>query len=91
MSRFFVHDILVYMVQKYLVNNICHHLMINSLYKRVFIVCFYFVGKMGKFQSDPVKDVGSHGNLLNLMMYLGNLISVRKDDFAYLFGGMSCL
>ena len=36
----FVHDILVYMVQKYLVDNIRHHLMIKSLYNRVFVVYF---------------------------------------------------
>ena len=58
----FVHDILVYMVRKYLVDNIRHHLMIKSLYNRVFVVYFSFVGKMGNFCSDPVRNVGSHGN-----------------------------
>ena len=56
----FVRDILVYMVQQYLVDNILHHLMINSLYNRVFVVYFNFVGKTGNFHSDPVKDVGGH-------------------------------
>ena len=58
----FVHDILVYMVQKYL------------------------VGKMDNFHSDLMRDVDSHENLLNLLMYLENFIFVKINDFAYLFG-----
>ena len=83
----FVHDILVCMVQKYLVGNNRHHLMINNLmFNMVFVVYFYFVRKMGNFHCDLVRDVVSHGNLLKLMMYLENLIFMRINDFAYLFG-----
>ena len=65
----FVHNILVCMVQKHLVGNNRHHLMINNLmYNMVFVVYSYFIGKMGNFHSDPVRDVNSHGNLLNLLM-----------------------
>ena len=64
-----MHDILVYMVQIYLVGNNRHHLMINNLiYKMVFVVYFYFVGKMGNFHSDLVRDVDSLENLLSLLM-----------------------
>ena len=57
----FVHDTLVYMVQKYLVDSNRHQLMIIScLYNRVFVVYSYFVEKMGKLHSDPVENVGIH-------------------------------
>ena len=65
----FVHDILVCMVQKYLVGNNRHHRMINNLmYNMVFVVCFFFVGKRGNFHFDLVRDVDSHRNLLKLLM-----------------------
>ena len=67
-----MHAILVCMVPKYLVGNNRHHLMINNLmYDMVFVVYFYFVGKMGKFHYDLVRDVDSHGNLLNLFDVIG--------------------
>ena len=42
------------MLQKYLVGD--NHLdqMINSLYYMVYVVCFYFVGRMGNFHYNPV-------------------------------------
>ena len=84
----FVHDTLMYMAQKYLVDSNRHHLMINSwMYNRVFVVYFYFVRKMGNFFSDPVRDVYSHGSLLSLMMYFESFIFVKINDFVYFFGG----
>ena len=63
------------MVQNYLVgakisgwNNLQHLIKNNLMYNMVFFVYFYFVGKMGNFHSDPVRDVDSYGNLLNLLM-----------------------
>ena len=50
----FVCDILVYMVQKYLVDINNHHQMINSLYNKVFAAYFYSVEKMGNFHYDFV-------------------------------------
>ena len=83
----FVHDILEYMVQKGLVSSNRHHLMVNSLMcNRVFVVYFYFVGKMGSFYSDPVRDVDIRGNLLSLLMLLENSVFVKINDFAYSFG-----
>ena len=42
----FVHNTLVYIVQKYLVDSNRHPLIINSwMYNRAFVVYFYFVGK----------------------------------------------
>ena len=38
------------------------------MYNMVFVVYFYFVGKMGNFHSDLVRDVDSHESLLNLLM-----------------------
>ena len=64
-----MHDLLVCMLQKYLVGNNRHHLMIkNLMYKMVFVVYFYFVGKMGSFHSDLVRAVDTHGNFLNLLL-----------------------
>ena len=48
----FVYFILVDMVQKYLVND--HHRMIHNPYGEVFVVYFYFVGKMGSFHYNSV-------------------------------------
>ena len=56
------------------------------MYNMVFLVYFYFVGKMGEFHSDLVRDVDSHQNLLNFLMSLGNLSFVKVNDFTYLFG-----
>ena len=81
----FVCDILVYMVQKYLVDNNRHHRMINSLYNRVFVVYFYFVEKLDSFRYDPVRDVDGLGSLLSLLMYLGNSIFLKLNDLAYFF------
>ena len=65
----FVHCILGYMVQKYLVGSNRHLLMINNLmYNMVFVVYFYFAGKMGNFHSDLVRDVDNHEILLNLLI-----------------------
>ena len=41
---------------------------------------------MGNFHSDLVRDVDSHGNLLNLLMSLEKSIFVKVNDFAYVFG-----
>ena len=83
----FVYDTLLCMVQKYLVDNNLHHLMINNLMcDMVFVVYSYFVGKMDNFHYDLERDMESHGNLLNLMMLLENLNFVKKIDFAYVFG-----
>ena len=69
----FVCDVLVYMVQKYLVdNNHHHHQMINNSYNKVFVVYFYFVEKMGNFHCDLVEGVNFFENLLNWLMYLGD-------------------
>ena len=65
----FGHDILVSTVQKYLVGYNRHHLTVNSsMYNKVFVIYFYFVGKMGNYHSDLVRDVDSHGCLLTLLM-----------------------
>ena len=53
----FVYNFLGYMVQKYLVENNHHHRMINCLYSRVFVVNFFFVGKMDSFHCDPERDM----------------------------------
>ena len=66
----FVHDILEYMVQKYLVGNNHDHRMINCLYNRGFVVYFYFVGKMCNFHYDLVGDMGDLGSLLGFVMYM---------------------
>ena len=42
---------------------------------------------MGNFHSDPVKDMGSHENLLNLMMCFKNSTFVKIKDFVYLCWG----
>ena len=68
----FVSDILVYMVQKYLVDNNHHHQMINNSYNKVFVVYFYFVEKMGNFHCDLVEGVNCFENFLNWLMYLGD-------------------
>ena len=74
----FVHYILVYKVQKYLVGNNRHYLMINNLiYHWVFVIYFYFVDKLDNFHFDYVRDVDSYGSLLSLLMYLENSIFVK--------------
>ena len=79
----FVYDILEYMVQKYLVGNNHHHRMINCLYSKVFVVYFYFVGKMGSFHYDLVGDMGDLGSLLGFVTYLEDSIFVKINDFVY--------
>ena len=66
----FLHDILVYMAQKDLVDKICFYLMINSLYSKVFVVYFYFVGKVDSFQYYPVRDMDDLESLLGFVKYL---------------------
>ena len=66
----FVCDILVYMVQKCLVDDNHHHQMINNLCKNVFVVYFYFNEKMGNFHYNSVEGVEFLGKLLNWSMYL---------------------
>ena len=68
----FVCIILVYMVQKYLVENNHHHQMINNLCNKVFVVYFCFVGKICNFHCDLVEGVNCFENLLNWLMYLGD-------------------
>ena len=41
---------------------------------------------MGNFHSYLVKFVESHGNLQKLLMVVENLIVVKTNDFAYLYG-----
>ena len=84
----FVYDILGYIVQKYLVGNNHHHRMINCLYSRVFVVYFYFVGKMGNFHYDLVGDMGDLGSLLGFVMCLEDSIFVKINDFVYFCGGV---
>ena len=50
----FVCNVLVYMVQKYLVENNHHHRML-SLCNRAIVVYFYFVEKKSSFRYDPVE------------------------------------
>ena len=52
----------------------------------VFVVYFYFVGKMGNFHYDLVRDVYSHEIILNLLMSLENSSFVKTNDIAYVFG-----
>ena len=88
----FLHDIPVYMVQKYLVDSSHHHLMINSLvYSKVvnvyfgFVVfCFYSVEKMDNFHFGLVKFVDSHESLLKLLLLVINFVFVKVKGFEYL-------
>ena len=70
----FVCDLLVYMVQNYLVDNNHHHqmIMINNSCNKVFVVCSYFVGKVGNFHCNLGESVKYFENLLNWLMYLGD-------------------
>ena len=81
----FVCDILVYMVQKHLVDNNHHRQMINNLCIKVFVVYSYFVGKMGNFHCDLVEGVNCFENLLNWLMYLGdsNSENIRGYYFSW--------
>ena len=56
----FVGDILVYMVQKCLVD--------DNLFNELFVVYSYFVEKMGNFHYNPVEGVDFLENLLNWSM-----------------------
>ena len=83
----FVYDVLLCMVQKYLVDNNRHRLMINSLMcVMVFVVNSYFVEKMDIFHWDLEMDMDSHENLLNLLMSWENSTSVKIDNFAFVYG-----
>ena len=77
----FLCDILVCMVQKYLVESNHHHQMINNLYDRVFVAYSYFIEKIGNFRYDPVEDVDNLGNLLSWLMYLedSNSENIRRS------------
>ena len=70
----FVCDILVFMVQKCLVDDNHHHQMMGNLCNKVFVVYFCFVEKMGNFHYNPVEGVDYFGNLLNWSMYLEDSI-----------------
>ena len=61
--------------------------MINSLYSRVFVVYFCFVGKMDSFHYDPVGYRDDLESLLGFVMYLEDSIFVKTNDFAYFCGG----
>ena len=76
-------DILVYMVQKYLVDNNHHHLMKNNSCNKVIVVYSYFVGKMGNFNCDLVEGLNYFENLQNWLMYLGdsNIENIRGCYF----------
>ena len=65
----FVFDILVYMLQKCLVDDNHHRQMISILCNKVFAVYSYFVEKMGNFHYYPVEGVDFLGSLLNWSMY----------------------
>ena len=87
-----LHGILVYMVQKYLVDNNHHHLMTDDyVYNKVYCVYlgfvhhFYSVGKMNNFHFGLVNCVGSHENLLKLLLLVvENFVFVKINDFEYL-------
>ena len=85
----FEFDILVYMVQKCLVDDNHHRQMINNLCNKVFAVYSYFVEKMGNFHYYPVEGVDFLGNLLNWSMYLedSNNENIRDLGFGIFFGG----
>ena len=85
----FVCNILVYMVQKCLVDDNRHHQMIGNLCNKLFVVYFYFVEKMGNFHYNPVEGVVFLGNVLNGSIYLENSNSenIRGLDFANFFVG----
>ena len=83
----FVYDFLSCMVQKNLVDNNRHRLMINSLMcDMVFVVYSYFVGKMKNFHCDLEKDVDSHENLLNVLMSLEISTFAKINDFVFVYG-----
>ena len=44
-------------MQNYLVDDNHHHQMINGLCYMLFVVYFYFAGKMGNFHYNPVEGV----------------------------------
>ena len=76
-----LHGTLVYMVQKNLVDNNHHHLMINNqVYNKVysvylcFVHYFYSVEKMDNFHFGLVKFVGSHESLLGKVEIFHNLL-----------------
>ena len=52
------------------------------MYNKVFVVDFCFVEKMGNFNSYLVRYKGSHENVLNLMIFVGNSIFVKINGFA---------
>ena len=85
----FVCDNLVYMVQKCLVDDNHHHLMISNLCNKVFIVYSCFVEKMGSFHYDPVEGLVYLGNLPNWSMYLedSNSENISGLSFANFFWG----
>ena len=81
----FVYDILLCMVQKYLVDNY-RYLMVNSLMcDMVFVVYFNFVEKMDNFHCDLERDVDSHENLLNMLMSWKSSTFVKIGNFAFVY------
>ena len=73
------------MVQNDLVENINHH---QIFCNRVFVVYFYFAEEMVFFRYDPVEDADNLGNLLSLLMFLGNSNYEKIHGFAYFFEGV---
>ena len=62
------------------------------MYNKVFDVSFcfvvyyvYFVEKMDNFLFGLVKFVGSHRNLLSLIMVVENFVFVKVSEFVYLY------
>ena len=72
-----LHDIIVFMVQKLLVDNSHHHLLINKVncVYLGFVHYFYSIEKMDNFHFSLVKFVGSHENLLKCY-WLSEILSL---------------
>ena len=62
-----------------------NYFLICCLYSRVFVVYFYFVGKMDNFHYDPVEDVDTLENLLSWLMYLKDSNIANVHDSALFF------
>ena len=84
-----VFDILVYIVQKCLVDDNHYRQMIGNLCNKAFAVYSYFNEKMGNFHYYPVEGVDFLGNLLNWSIYLedSNNENISDIGFVCFFGG----
>ena len=71
----FVCDILVYMVQKCLVDDNHHHQRISNLCNKVFNVYSYFVEKMGNFHYNPENIRG-----LGFAYFFGEAVDLFLTD-----------